>query len=110
MGGAAALFGAAFGAFVRDDIAFFEVGLNEDRLHKPQALAGAITGVFVNMYRPQAERAMVARGRAERLYLSSAMSADESRVVFCKSFIFKLHFFASFFAFLKKALYFFSIL
>ena len=110
MRGAAALFGAAFGAFVGDDISLLRVGLDEDRLHQTEALAGAVAGIFVNMNRPQAERAMVARGRAERLYLSSAMSADESRIVFCKSFIFKLHFFASFFAFLKKALYFFSIL
>ena len=107
MCGAATLFGSAFGAFVGDDISLLRVGLDEDRLHKTEALAGAVAGVFVDMYRPQTEGAVVARGRAERLYLSSAMTADESRVVFCKSFIFKLHFFASFFAFLKKALYFF---
>ena len=62
VGGAATFFCAAFGAFMRDDISLFEIGLNEDGLHKPQAFAGAVAGVFVNMYRPQAEGAMVARG------------------------------------------------
>ena len=76
--GAATLFGTAFGAFVRDDISLFEVGLDEDGLHKTQALASAVAGVFVNMYRPQTEGAMVARGRTERFYLASAMTADEA--------------------------------
>ena len=50
MGGAATLFGTAFGAFVRDDISLFEVGLDKDGLHKTEALACAVAGVFVNMY------------------------------------------------------------
>jgi hypothetical protein len=101
--GTATLFCAAFGAFVGDDISLLRVGLDEDRLHKTEALAGAVAGVFVDMYRPQTEGAVVARGRAEWLYLSSAMTADESRVVFCKSFIFKLHIFASFLLFFEKS-------
>jgi hypothetical protein len=71
------------------------------------ALASAVAGIFVNMYRPKTVRAMVAGGRSERLYLASAMTADESRVVFGESFVFEFHFFASFLSFLKKALYLF---
>ena len=78
MRGAATFFCAAFGAFVRDDISLFEVGLDEDGLHKTEALAGAVAGVFVNMYRPQTEGAMVARGRTERFYLAAAVTADEA--------------------------------
>jgi hypothetical protein len=101
--GTATLFCAAFGAFVGDDISLLRVGLDEDRLHKSETLASAVSGIFVNMYRPKTERAMVARGRAERFYLTPAMSADESRIVFCKSFIFKFHIFASFLLFFEKS-------
>ena len=55
------------------------------------------------MYRPQAEGAMVARGRAERLYLASAMTADESRIVFGESFILKSHNFCLFSLFFEKS-------
>ena len=58
--GAAALFSTAFGAFVRNDISLFEVGDDKDRLHQTKALASAVAGVFINMYRPQAEGTMVA--------------------------------------------------
>ena len=62
MGGAATFFGSAFGAFVGDDISLFEVGDDEDGLHQTEAFAGAVAGVFIDMYRPQAEGTMVARG------------------------------------------------
>ena len=78
MCGAATLFGTAFGAFMRDDISLFEIGDDEDGLHKTEALASAVAGVFVNMYRPQAEGTMIARGRTERFYLASAVTADEA--------------------------------
>ena len=78
MGGAATLLGTAFGAFMRDDISLFEVGLDEDGLHKTEAFAGAVAGIFINMYRPQAEGTMIAGGRTERFDLASAMTADEA--------------------------------
>ena len=55
MCGAATLFGTAFGAFVRDYVPLLRVGLDKDRLHKSQAFASAVAGIFIDMYRPQAE-------------------------------------------------------
>ncbi len=82
MGGTATVYFTAFGAFVDDDVAFFSVRLNSDGLHKPPALARSVSGIYVDMDRPKAERTMIPRGITERLHGLPAVSADESAVVF----------------------------
>ena len=88
IGGAAAGNGAADGAAVDDDEPPAGVRLGADRLHQPAAGVGAVAGVDVHVERPEAERAMVARGVAERGDLAAAMRADETAVVFGKPFLF----------------------
>ena len=58
--GAVALNFAATGAFVYDDVALFCVRLDLYRLHKSVALAGTVSGIFVDVQRPKAEGAVVA--------------------------------------------------
>lgn len=79
---------SAFRAFVYDYIALFGVGHDLDRLHWRATFAGAVAGIYVDVKRPKAKGAVIARGVAERLDLLATMGADKSVVVFCKSFLF----------------------
>ena len=86
MGGAATADLAAFGTAVDYNVTLFGVGLGAYGLQQATAFIGAVAGVDVHVYGPQAKGAMVAGGIAQGLYLSAAMGADKSAVVFCKAF------------------------
>ena len=73
---------AATRAFMNDYIAFFGIRHDLDRFHRCAAFAGAVTGIYVNVKRPKAIRAMVSRGISKRLDLATAVRADKSVVVF----------------------------
>ena len=79
---------AASRAFVDDYVALFRVGNYLDRLHRRLALAGAVTGIYIEVERPKAEGAMVSGGIAKRLYFLAAMGADKAVIIFRKSFAF----------------------
>jgi hypothetical protein len=79
---------AAFFAAVNDHVALFRVDLHADGLKCAAALRGAIAGVDVQMERPKAEGAVVARAVAQRLDLLAAMRAKEARIVFGEPFLF----------------------
>ena len=73
---------AALLALVEDYIPLLGVVDYLYRLHLSPALAGAVTGIYVKVERPQTKGTMVARGVAQGLDLTSAMRADKSVVVF----------------------------
>ena len=81
---------AAFGATVDDDVSLFGVWLDANGLHSAAAGVGAVAGIDVHVKRPEAERAVVARGVAEGLYLKSAVGADKAVIVFCKKLLFHI--------------------
>ena len=80
----------AFGTAMDDDIAVavLDVGLGADGLQFTAAGVGTVTGVDVNVERPEAKRAVVARGVAERKDLFSAVCTNKAAIVFCESFMF----------------------
>jgi len=94
--GAVAVDLSAFGAFMNDDVALFGIGLGGYRLHKPTAFARAVARIYVEVLRPKAKRTVISRGVAERLYLASAVLADEGIVIFGKKLGFHIQ--PSFFA------------
>lgn len=69
--------GTAFCASVNDDKSLFAVRQCGNGLHKTAAVGGSVAGVYIEMNRPQAKRAVIPRGVAERLNLPAAMSADK---------------------------------
>ena len=69
-------------AFMNNNVSLLWIGNNFDRFHRGATFAGAITGVYVNVKRPEAEWAVIARGISEWLYLLAAMGADEAVIVF----------------------------
>ena len=79
---------AAFCAAVNDNKALFGGGLNADRLHFALALRGSVTGVHVEVKRPKAKGAVIARAVAKGLDLLPAVFANKGGVVFSKSFLF----------------------
>ena len=79
---------AALGAFMHDDKPLSRIGLYAQGHHFSAAFRGAVTGIDVQVKRPEAEGAMVAGAVAERLYLPSAIGADKGGVIFCKAFLF----------------------
>ena len=86
MSRAVAAYLAAFCAAVDDNVPLFGVGLGANGLKQAAALVGTVTGVDVDVYGPQAKGTVVAGGISQRLYLSAAMRADKSAVVFRKAF------------------------
>lgn len=50
----------ALGAFVNDDITLLRIGDTADRLHLSPAFVGTVTGVLVNMERPEADGTVIA--------------------------------------------------
>ena len=71
---------------MNDNVALFGVSNNLNRLHRRATFAGSVAGIYINVQRPQAERAVVARGVSERLDLFAAMGADKTVVILRKSF------------------------
>jgi len=69
-------------AFVNDYVALFGVGYYLDWLHGRAAFAGAVTGIDVDVERPKAKGAVIARRISKRLYFTSAVGAHKSRVIF----------------------------
>ena len=73
---------AADGATVSYDEAAAGIGFYGYRLHKPAALRGTVAGVDIDMERAEAERAVIARGVAERFGLPAAMRAHKAGIIF----------------------------
>ena len=76
------LYLAALCTAVDDDITLLGIGNTADRLHGSAALVCAVAGVDVNVQRPQTYGAVVTGGVAQGFYLCSAVSADETVIVF----------------------------
>ena len=72
----------AFCASVKNYVSLLGVSYYLDGLHRRATLASAVTRIYVNVKRPKAKRAVIARGVAKRQYLTSAMCAYKSVVVF----------------------------
>ena len=87
MGGAVAVDLAAACATVDDNEAFFGIGLCADGLHRTFAFAGAVTGIDVHVKRPEAEGAVIAGGKAERLHGFSAVLTNKAVIIFGESFL-----------------------
>ena len=69
-------------------ISFSRVCNCRDRLHKAATLICSVARIYINMYRPKAKRAMISWALSERFHLSAAVCANESAVIFGKSFYF----------------------
>lgn len=87
VGSAVAVDFTAFGAAVIDDKSMLGIRLGADGLHLTAAGIGAVTGVDINVKRPETEGAMIARGKAERQDLFVTVRADEAAVVFGEPFL-----------------------
>jgi len=85
-----AVYFAAFGAFVKYDIAFFRVCYNFYRVHNAVAFAGSVAGVYIYVERAKALGAVIARGVSKRLHFEAAVSADKAVIVFCEKFLFHI--------------------
>ena len=79
---------AAFGAAMNDDVSFAGIRLGTDRLHLPAAGVCSVTGIDVYVQRPETKRAVIARGKAQRFNLFSAMRANKAAIIFAKAFLF----------------------
>ena len=77
VGGAISPQFAADGAFVNDDKALARVGLHAKGHHFAAALRRAVTRIYVQMKRPQAEGTVISGAVPEGLHLASAVGADE---------------------------------
>ena len=79
---------SASAALVRDHkAASLVVRLGCHGIHDRTALGRAVARIYVEVQAAEALRTVVARGVSERGDLGSAVFADESAVVFCKSFL-----------------------
>ena len=87
--GAVTAYFTALGATVDDDIAVavLDIRLGADGLELAAAGIGAITGVDIDVKRPQAKGTVITGGIAERQDLFSAMRTNKAVVVFCKPFL-----------------------
>ena len=97
---AVAAYRAALAALVDDDISLFRVGLDGDGIHYPAAVARPVAGVYVDVQRTKAPRAMVARRISERQHLKTAVLTYKAAVVFLKKLL--LHYFFDFSSGLSK--------
>ena len=88
--GFVAVYLAAFGAFVKNDVALLRVGNDLYGVHYRAAFARSVAGVNIYVERAEALRAMVARGVAEGFYLKAAVGADKAVIVFCKKLLFHI--------------------
>ena len=82
MRGFVAVYFVTLRASVKNDIPLFWIGNYLDGLHRRATLTSAVTGIYVNVKRPKAKRAVIARGVAEGQYLTSTVRTDKSVVVF----------------------------
>ena len=80
--GAATAYLAALGTAVDDYISPPCIRLGSYRLHKAAARVLPVAGIFVNVHRPQTERAVIARRIPQRLDLPTAVGADKAAVIF----------------------------
>ena len=71
---------------VGDDKALLGIGLALYGLEPTLTLAGTVAGVYIEVERPKAKGAMIARGVAEGLDLPTAMGADKAVVIFFEAF------------------------
>ena len=78
----------AFFALMNNNKSSFRVGLGADRSQKAAALVGAITGIYINMYRPKAKGTMISRACSHRENLFATMQANKCLVFFRKAFLF----------------------
>ena len=79
---------SASSALVRDhESAALRIGLRSYGIHYSSAVGRAVSRVYVKVEAAETLRTMVARRVPERRHLGSAVLADESAVVFCKSFL-----------------------
>ena len=69
-------------AFMDNDKSLFGVGQGLNRAQDTAAIVCSVTGIYVNVKRPKAKGAVVARRVFEWTDLRPAMYADESVVVF----------------------------
>ena len=69
-------------------VTLFRVRLCFDRSENSAAIICPVAGVYINVQGTEAERAMIARCVAERQNLASAVLADKTVIVFCKSLVF----------------------
>ena len=58
--GAVFLYLTAFAATVQNHVAFFGAKLNLNRIHNAKAFVCSVAGIYVNMDRAKAKRAMIA--------------------------------------------------
>ena len=79
------LFCTANGTLVSDHKSLFGMGQYCMRLHQAAANAGAVSGKFIHVKRPQAIRTVISRGIYQGRNLFFAVTADKSAVVFGKS-------------------------
>ena len=82
MRGFVSVYLAATCASVNYDVSFFGVGHHLDGLHRCAALAGAVTGVDIDVKRPQTVWTVVARRVSKGLYLLAAVSANKTVIIF----------------------------
>ena len=83
--------GTALFAAVDDNKAALGVGERLYRAKNAAAIVGSVAGIYVNVKRTKANRAVIARGVAEGQNLLAAILAYKSGIVFLESFFF--HFF-----------------
>jgi hypothetical protein len=79
--GAVAVYLSATGALMDDHVSFFGIGLNANGLHQSHALAGAVSGIYINVYRPKAKGAVVSGAVSQGLHVLTAMGAGKAAIV-----------------------------
>ena len=82
--------GTALLTTVDDNKAALGVGERLYRAKNAAAIVGSVAGIYVNVKRTKAKRAVIARGVAEGQNLLAAILAYKSGIVFLESFFFHL--------------------
>jgi len=82
VGGFVAVKLAAFDAFVNYNITFFCIKLYFYGFHLTLAKAGSVTGIYIEVERPQAKRAVISRCIPERFDFFATMRAYKAVIVF----------------------------
>jgi len=85
---AVSVYFAAFGAFIYDNISLSRIGNGGHGLHWSLALVCPVARIYINVYRPETKRTVIARAFAERQDLLAAVLTNKSAVIFGKSFYF----------------------
>ena len=69
-------------------VSLLRIGLSLYGAQNSSAIVRSVSGINIHVQRTEAEGAMITGGVAEGQYLASAILADKSVIVFCKSFLF----------------------